>query len=89
MQRPEMNPWLLHLAYKLLHNETGIISIMADQNPFIENPPKFIKADLFRYNFAPFKWPRFDFASLIARESKDPWCASPTLKYYIHCFIRF
>ena len=52
MQRPEQNPWLIHLIWKLLHNDKGAISLIAE-NPFPDNPPKYIRVEFYQYSFAP------------------------------------
>jgi len=44
-------PWTLHLVYKLLHNDPMATSLFA-QNPFPKNPPRYIRAILYRYRFA-------------------------------------
>lgn len=44
-------PWTLHLVYKLLHNDPLATGLFA-QNPFPNNPPRYIRAILYRYRFA-------------------------------------
>ena len=44
------NPWLVHLVYKLLKNDDVILPLI-HHNPFSLNPPKFVKIDLYRYEF--------------------------------------
>ena len=44
--------WLPHLVWKLLHGEPLAASLLAD-DPFVEKPPRFIRAQLYRYSFAP------------------------------------
>jgi hypothetical protein len=44
-------PWTLHLVWKLLHNDPGALSLFAN-NPFPGNPPRYIRATLYRYRFA-------------------------------------
>ena len=44
-------PWTLHLVYKLLHNDPMATGLFA-QNPFPNNPPRYIRAILYRYRFA-------------------------------------
>lgn len=51
MQTPEENPWLMHLIWKLLHNDKGTLSLIS-QNPFPDKPPKHIKVDMYLYKFA-------------------------------------
>ena len=52
MQRPEHNPWLIHMIWKLLHNDDGSLSLLAG-NPFPDKPPSEIRIDFYRYAFAP------------------------------------
>jgi len=52
MGRPERYPWTLHLVWKLLHNDPGALSLFAG-NPFPGSPPRYIRAVLFVYEFAP------------------------------------
>jgi hypothetical protein len=52
MQSIRSNPWLLHLIAKLLHNDPGALSLLAN-NPFPEQPPKLIRAELYEYSFTP------------------------------------
>lgn len=44
-------PWLVHLVYKLLIGDQGILSLLGN-NPFPESPPHFIRAELYEYRFA-------------------------------------
>ncbi len=52
MSTPEQYPWTLHLVWKLLHNDPGTLSLLAP-NPFPDAPPRFIRARLYHYAFAP------------------------------------
>ena len=52
MSSPERQPWLLHLVWKLLGNDRGARSLLAN-DPFPERPPRWIRASLWRYRFAP------------------------------------
>ena len=45
-------PWTLHFVWKLLHNDPGTLSLIAN-NPFPNAPPHYIRARLYRYQFAP------------------------------------
>jgi hypothetical protein len=45
-------PWTLHLVWKLLHNDPGALSLFS-ANPFPQKPPRYIRAVLYRYAFAP------------------------------------
>lgn len=52
MDTPNQYPWTLHLAWKLLHNDPGALSLFGG-NPFPDKPPRYIRAELYRYQFAP------------------------------------
>jgi len=52
MGTPEEYPWTIHLVWKLLHNDPGALSLFAE-NPFPEAPPRYVRAVLYRYAFAP------------------------------------
>ena len=52
MSTPDQYPWTLHLVWKLLHNDPGALSLF-DGNPFPDKPPRYIRAVLYRYQFAP------------------------------------
>jgi hypothetical protein len=52
MSSPDRYPWSLHLVWKLLHNDPGALSLFAG-NPFPDRPPRYIRAVLYRYSFAP------------------------------------
>jgi hypothetical protein len=44
--------WTLHLIWKLLHNDAGALSLFGG-NPFPGKSPRYIRAVLYRYEFAP------------------------------------
>src|SRR5881392_737649 len=52
MASPAEYPWTLHFVWKLLHNDPGTLSLLAN-NPFPVSPPHYIRARLYRYQFAP------------------------------------
>src|SRR3954463_9398847 len=52
MASPAQYPWTLHFVWKLLHNDPGTLSLLAN-NPFPDAPPHYIRARLYRYQFAP------------------------------------
>jgi hypothetical protein len=52
MTDPDRAPWTLHLVWKLLHGDKGTLSLLAN-DPFANSPPRFIRATLYRYRFAP------------------------------------
>ena len=52
MSSPDEYPWTLHLVWKLLHNDPLALSLLG-KNPFPEKPPRYVRAVLYRYRFAP------------------------------------
>jgi Lipase maturation factor len=50
MASPSEYPWTLHFVWRLLHNDTNTLSLLAN-NPFPNAPPRYIRARLFRYHF--------------------------------------
>jgi len=52
MSTPGEYPWTLRFVWKLLHNDAGTLSLLAN-NPFPGQPPRMIRAQLYRYRFAP------------------------------------
>ena len=50
-QNLEENPWLLNLAWKLLHNDKELLKIIK-YNPFPDEPPKYIKIEFYNYKFS-------------------------------------
>jgi hypothetical protein len=48
--RYDREPWMIHFAWKLLHNDPGTISLIA-KNPFPDMPPNFIRIEHYRYEF--------------------------------------
>ncbi len=51
MDTPEEYPWTYNLIWKLLHNDPKITELFAS-DPFPDKPPKYIRAELYRYSFA-------------------------------------
>jgi hypothetical protein len=51
MSTPDEYPWTFNLVWKLLHNDSGALSLFAG-NPFPEKPPRYVRAVLYRYHFA-------------------------------------
>ncbi len=45
-------PWTLNLVWKLLHNDADVLKLFAG-NPFPGHPPRYIRAVLYQYHFAP------------------------------------
>jgi hypothetical protein len=52
MSNYEDYPWTLHFVWKLLHNDAPTLSLLAS-NPFPQKPPRYIRAVLYHYEFAP------------------------------------
>jgi len=46
----EREPWLVHLAAKLLRGDPGVKRLLA-RDPFPGRPPRYIRMDLYRYEF--------------------------------------
>ena len=53
MAKPENYPWTYNLVWKLLHNDPIALGFFAN-DPFPGEPPKYIRAVLYRYSFAKF-----------------------------------
>jgi hypothetical protein len=51
MSTADQYPWTYNLVWKLLHNDPDAVSLFAG-NPFPNKPPRFIRAVLYRYQFA-------------------------------------
>jgi Lipase maturation factor len=69
MSSPRYYPWTFHLVWKLLRNDSGALSLFA-ANPFPDHPPRYIRAVLYRYAFAP---PGNPEGSWWTRERTDLW----------------
>lgn len=52
MGEPDDYPWVAHLVWKLLHGHEEVSSLLFD-DPFAERPPRAIRIELYRYEFAP------------------------------------
>jgi len=52
MGSPDDYPFTLHLVWKLLHNDPGALELFRE-NPFPAKPPRWVRAVLYRYSFAP------------------------------------
>lgn len=51
MGRLEQYPWVAHLVWKLLENDPLTLSLL-ETNPFPDAPPRSIRVELYRYEFA-------------------------------------
>ncbi|OAD57121.1 Lipase maturation factor 2 [Eufriesea mexicana] len=48
----KQNPWLISLAYRLLSGQPEVLALMNNvENPFLQKPPRYIKASLYRYSY--------------------------------------
>ena len=47
---PRREPWLLGLIVRLSQNEPAVTELLRT-NPFPQNPPNFLRADLYQYRF--------------------------------------
>jgi hypothetical protein len=52
MATPAEYPWTLHFVWKLLQGDRGVLRLLAN-DPFPDAPPRFVRAQLYRYAFAP------------------------------------
>jgi hypothetical protein len=52
MSTPDRDPWVAYLAWKLLHGDRSVLALLAN-DPFPDAPPRYIRAQLYRYEFAP------------------------------------
>jgi hypothetical protein len=48
--RPGQEPWLIHLVWKLLENDEETLELVT-HNPFPDRPPRYIRIQLFTYEF--------------------------------------
>jgi len=51
MSTPDEYTWTYSLVWKLLHNDPRVVSLFA-RNPFPDKPPRYVRAVLYRYEFA-------------------------------------
>ncbi|MDQ3415456.1 MAG: lipase maturation factor family protein, partial [Verrucomicrobiota bacterium] len=45
------NPWFIGLVLRLLENSPDVVSLLG-KNPFPENPPRYLRANIYRYHFS-------------------------------------
>ncbi len=45
------NPWFFGLAFRLLENSPDVVRLLGN-NPFPEKPPRYLRAELYRYRFS-------------------------------------
>ncbi|MBI2194796.1 MAG: lipase maturation factor family protein [Planctomycetes bacterium] len=79
MSEYRRQPWLMHFTYKLLQGDRGVLGLLAG-NPFPDRPPKFIRAELYLYQFTTFEersrawWKRTRVGEYFSPVSLDnPW----------------
>ncbi|HWD86846.1 MAG TPA: lipase maturation factor family protein [Mucilaginibacter sp.] len=83
MSSPDQYPWVYHLTWKLLHNDPGALSLFAE-NPFPSKPPRYVRAILYRYQFAKPCNPQHVWWQ---RENLGPWL--PTLSVTDTTLIKY
>jgi hypothetical protein len=52
MNSYQYNPWILNVVAKFLQGDEAVLGLIR-QNPFPDKPPRFIRAELYEYHFAP------------------------------------
>jgi hypothetical protein len=52
MPTPQHYPWVARFVWKLLHNDAATLGLLAN-NPFVDAPPRYVRALVYRYKFAP------------------------------------
>jgi hypothetical protein len=57
MSSPARYPWVFHFVAKLLEGDPRVRGLLAN-DPFPDRPPRFVRARLYRYRFAPPGSPR-------------------------------
>jgi hypothetical protein len=50
LSEASQEPWLVHLVYKLLQNDPGVLSLLQNR-PFPRAPPRYVRAERYRYHF--------------------------------------
>ena len=50
LSRIEHNPWLSQTMHRLLENSPEVVDLF-ETNPFPDEPPRFVRAMLYRYSF--------------------------------------
>jgi hypothetical protein len=51
-ERGDEVPWMVHVVWKLLNGDRGIVHLLA-YNPFPGKPPRYVRVRRFEYRFAP------------------------------------
>ena len=47
----QSNPWFVHLMWRLLQGSPAVRGLLDEASPFRDAAPKFVKADLYHYDF--------------------------------------
>ncbi len=87
MERPEQNPWLIHMVSKFLNNDKAALSLISN-NPFPDNPPTYIRIEFYKYEFATLNnpsmavWNRIYIGEWLPPLSRD----NPQLQNYIMAY---
>jgi predicted DCC family thiol-disulfide oxidoreductase YuxK len=51
LSEARQNPWFVRLVVQLMHNEPDVVQLL-EKNPFPDKPPRYVRADLYQYNFS-------------------------------------
>jgi hypothetical protein len=52
MDEPDAHPWMAHLVFQLLDSDPDVARLF-EHNPFGEQPPRWVRVELYRYELAP------------------------------------
>jgi hypothetical protein len=80
---PQHYPWVARFVWKLLQNDGPVLGLLAN-NPFPEAPPRYVRAVVYRYKFAPLGNKEGDWWT---RERVAVWL--PAVSLYTPEFRRF
>ena len=78
MSDPSQYPWFSVFVERLLHNDPATLSLLRT-NPFPDAPPRFVRAQLFRYRFTTPEEKRRTGAVWV-REYVVPWFRAVSLQ---------
>ncbi len=74
MSTPQQEPWLIHFIWKLLNNDPYTLDLIKE-NPFPEEPPKYIRIEYYKYELekpiSDYKWKRIYIGTWLNPISKD------------------
>jgi hypothetical protein len=54
----ESQPWIVNLAHRLLQGEPEVLSLFSN-NPYADQPPRYVRATLYHYRFTTLSEPGF------------------------------